>query len=283
VVRYYDYFVNKAKLSKRYAWVKELTTDLNKILEKEDKEAVEVINKEDLENIKNNIKRFLKDYIIPEDETLNPKELLTKYSEEIDSLSKFEKDTNVFGFYNAWWVFGEVAKELDYDIFMAEAENVGYKRTKRGENPMPNDLYDLEYAPNTLKTKEIIDAYNKDINILKEQLEELQKDLDATQKKMEDKETEPLKKKVEKLNTDIETQSTKIVQVESEKTQVIEIFKKYYENDALKVEHVERADTELIKHFKNGVLSRYKSDDIVLRTTNLLSILDNIRKEVIWE
>lgn len=24
---------------------------------------------------------------------------------------------------------------------MAEVENIGYKRTKRGEKPMPNDLY----------------------------------------------------------------------------------------------------------------------------------------------
>jgi type I restriction enzyme M protein len=283
VVRYYDYFVNKAKLSKKYAWVKELTTDLNKFLEKEDKEAVEVINKEDLENIKTNIKRFLKDYIIPEDETLNPKELLTKYSEEIDSLSKFEKETNVFGYYNAWWVFGEVTKKLDYDIFMAEAENIGYKRTKRGENPMPNDLYDLEYAPNILKTKEIIDVYNKDINILIEQLDELKKELEVTQNKIEDKGTEILKKKAEKLNTDVEAQTTKIEQVESKKSQIIEIFKKYYEDDTLKTEYAERTDTELVNHFKNGVLSLYKSDDIMLRTTEQLNILDTIRKEVIWE
>ena len=38
-------------------------------------------------------------------------------------------------------VFGEVAKELKYKIFMAEVENIGYKRTKRGEKPMPNELY----------------------------------------------------------------------------------------------------------------------------------------------
>lgn len=283
VVRYYDYFVNEAKLSKKYAWVKELTTDVNKLLENEDKEAVEVINQEDLEHIKTNIKRFLKGYITPEDEALNPKELLTKYSEEIDSLSKFEKETNIFGFYNAWWVFGEVAKEMDYDIFMAEAENVGYKRTKRGEKPMPNDLYDLEYAPNTLNTKEIIDNYDKDINILEEQLDELKKELEATNQKIEGKESEALRKKAEKLNTDIESQTAKIKQVELEKSQVIEIFNKYYENDALKTEYVERTDIELINHFKNGVLSRYKSDDIVIRTTNLLTILDNIRKEVIWE
>ena len=34
-----------------------------------------------------------------------------------------------------------MAKELNYKIFMAEVENVGYKRTKRGEKSMPNELY----------------------------------------------------------------------------------------------------------------------------------------------
>ncbi|MDZ7935156.1 MAG: hypothetical protein U5M51_09370 [Emticicia sp.] len=50
---------------------------------------------------------------------------------------------------------------MDYDIFMAEAENVGYKRTKRGENPMPNDLYDIEYAPTNLDTKEHCQSITK--------------------------------------------------------------------------------------------------------------------------
>jgi type I restriction enzyme M protein len=225
----------------------------------------------------------LKDYLTPEDEVLNPKELLTKYSEEIDSLSKFEKETNVFGFYNAWWVFGEVAKEMDYDIFMAEAENVGYKRTKRGENPMPNDLYDIEYAPNTLNTKQILEGYDRDIKILKEQLADLKTELEAVNKKIDGKETEAPKKKAEKLNADIEAQNKKIEQIETEKTQVIEVFKKYYETDKLKIEFAERTNKELISYFKNGVLSRYKSDDIVLRSSELLTILDNIRKDVIWE
>lgn len=283
VVRYHDFFVNKAKLSKKFAWVKELTTDLNKLLEKEDKEAVEAINNEDLKHISKNIIRFLKDYITPEDEALNPKELLTKYSEEIDSLSKFEKETNVFGFYNAWWVFGEVAKETDYDIFMAEAENVGYKRTKRGENPMPNELYDIEYAPNTIDTKKILEGYDRDIKILKEQLTELKTELEAINDKINGKETEALKKKAEKFNAEIETKNTKIEQTETEKAQVVEIFKKYYEAEKLKAEFHERTDNELISHFKNGVLSHYKSDDIVLRTSESLTILDSIRRDVVWE
>lgn len=212
VVRYYDYFVNDAKLSKKFVWVKELTTDINELLEREDQEAIEVINKEDIKHINENIKRFLKDYITPEDEMFNPKELLTKYSEEIDSLSKIEKETNVFGFCNAWWVFGEVAKEkeMNYNIFMAEAENVGYKRTKRGENPMPNDLYDIEYAPNSINTKEIILGYDHDIRILKEQLAELKTELEEVNKKMDGKENEKLKKKVEKHNADIDTLTAKI-------------------------------------------------------------------------
>jgi len=34
---------------------------------------------------------------------------------------------------NSWWVFGEVSKHFDYSIFYAQAENIGYKRTKRRE------------------------------------------------------------------------------------------------------------------------------------------------------
>ncbi|MFK3865232.1 N-6 DNA methylase [Pseudoalteromonas rhizosphaerae] len=266
VIDYVKYFLKGDKLNKK--WAKDVVAD---------------IEKENFENIKINIQRFLKDYLTPEDEVLEVKPLLEKYSEEIDSVSKFEKETDVFGFYNAWWVFGEVAKELDYEIFMAEAENVGYKRTKRGENPMPNDLFDLEYAPYQLDTKGIIDSYDKNLKILKDLLDESKKELEAIEKKIKDKETEALKKKAEKLTVDIEAQKEKIEGVEAEKAQVVEILETYYESDKLKAEYSERTDADLINHFKNGVLSRYKSDDIVLRATELLTILDSIRKDVIWE
>ena len=91
------------------------------------------------------LKRYLKNYWEEEDEKLNIKEILEKYVDEIKDLAKFDKD--LLGVLtteyreNTWWVFGEVAKELNYKIFMAEVENVGYKRTKRGEKPMPNELY----------------------------------------------------------------------------------------------------------------------------------------------
>jgi type I restriction enzyme M protein len=148
---------------------------------------------------------------------------------------------------------------------------------------MPNELYDIEYAPNTIETKQILEDYDQDIKILKEQLAEMKTKLETVNKKLDGKETEALKKKSEKLTADIENQNLKIEQVETEKAHVLEIFKKYYESDSLKSEFTERTDTELINHFKNGVLSRYKSDDIVLRTSELQTILDNIRKDVVWE
>lgn len=86
--------------------------------------------------------RMLKDYIEESDETLSAHELVEKYCDELKELCKYDKDTqDFFGFVNTWWVFGEVAKELNYKIFMAEVENIGYKRTKRGEKPAPNELY----------------------------------------------------------------------------------------------------------------------------------------------
>lgn len=90
------------------------------------------------------LKRMLKNYIQPSDEKLSTKILVEKYASELKELSKYDNDTkDAFGFVNTWWVFGEVARDLNYKIFMAEVDNVGYKRTKRGEKPMPNELYKI--------------------------------------------------------------------------------------------------------------------------------------------
>ncbi len=86
--------------------------------------------------------RMLKDYIEEDDYALTPEQIIEKYSDELKELCKYDNDTkDVFGFVNTWWVFGEVAKKLNFKIFMAEVENIGYKRTKRGEKPATNELY----------------------------------------------------------------------------------------------------------------------------------------------
>lgn len=264
---YKQYFVEDKALNKKWA-----------------KDVVQDIEANNTANILKNISRFLKDYITPEDNDLNIKALLTKYNDEIEKLSKYEKETNVFGFYNAWWVFGEVAKEseIDHCIFMAEAENVGYKRTKRGENPMPNDLYDLEYAPAKLDCKNVTAQYDHDIKHIEDKQADAEQEKVELEKKNGIKENAATQKKIEKLIENIENFSQKITSLKAEKTKVEGILAIYYENDILKEEYTERTDAVLVSYFKNGLLLRYKSDDILLRKTAQLTILDAIRQEVVW-
>lgn len=113
----------------------------------EDKERNKLPSIKDLneKEEKEILARMLKDYIEEDDKKLPPKELIKMYKDELKALCKYDNDTKeVFGFVNTWWVFGEVAKELNYKIFMAEVENIGYKRTKRGEKTMPNELFRID-------------------------------------------------------------------------------------------------------------------------------------------
>ena len=107
-------------------------------------------NKEKLPSIKDLSKaeerkileRLLKYYIEEKDSDLSNEKLIEKYIDELIELCKYDKDTkDEFGFVNTWWVFGEVGKELDYNIFMAETDLIGYKRTIRTEKITENELY----------------------------------------------------------------------------------------------------------------------------------------------
>jgi len=281
VLRYYNFFIKNEKLNKKYAWVKELTTDVNQLLEAEDGSAVDLINSDDQKTILSNIKRFLKDYITADDEELEIKPLLEKYAEEIAELSKYDKETDVFGFYNTWWVFGEVAKEMNYDIFMAEAENVGYKRTKRGEKPMPNDLFDIECAPQRIETKAIVGEYDAKIATKNTDLKTAENKLKLiTDKEKLNKSDKDQKFRLEKIIGKLNSEISKLYE---DKTVIEKCFSKYYENDSLKAEYYERTDNELIANFTTGLLCKYKSKDILLRHDKQIKILDAIRKEVVWE
>lgn len=131
VLDYLKYFVAWQKLNKTWASY-----------------VIDKIENKKIDKIKEDIYYFLKDYIEEDDKKLEIKELLEKYTSEIEALSKFDKSLVwiLVTEYreNEWWVFGEVSKALNYEIFMAEVENVGYKRTKRWEKSMPNELFRLD-------------------------------------------------------------------------------------------------------------------------------------------
>jgi len=101
--------------------------------------SIKELNEKDEKDI---LTRMLKDYFEEDDRKLSAKDFMEKYLDELKELCKYDYDTkDTFGFVNTWWVFGEVANELNYKIFMAEVENIGYKRTKRGLKQMPNELF----------------------------------------------------------------------------------------------------------------------------------------------
>lgn len=108
------------------------------------------------------ILQLLRTLITERDRSLSSNDLIQKYRAQIDEVCKVDNDTrDIFGVVNTWWVFGEVAKELSYPIFMAEAEHVGYKRTKRSEQKRPNDLFrvddDLRVIVDDEKKETILD------------------------------------------------------------------------------------------------------------------------------
>ena len=91
------------------------------------------------------MRRMLKSYITDRDEGLSSRELVQKYRSEIETLCAFDKETqDSFGYVNTWWVFGEVAQRFPYSVLIAEAESIGYKRSKRGEKAARNDLYRVD-------------------------------------------------------------------------------------------------------------------------------------------
>lgn len=80
-----------------------------------------------------------------EDKKMSTKEIILKFKDEINDLSKYDKDTAAtLGFVNTWWVFRKVASESSEMVFLAEVERVGYKRTKRSEKLMHNELYRVD-------------------------------------------------------------------------------------------------------------------------------------------
>ena len=90
------------------------------------------------------IQSLLRTFISEKDKDLTVSELISKYRSDIDLICKIDNGTKqIFGHVNTWWVFGEVAEILSYPIFMAEVDHVGYKRTSRGIQSRPNELFRL--------------------------------------------------------------------------------------------------------------------------------------------
>ena len=217
--------------------------------------------------------KMLKNHISEADNSLTANELIDKYRTELEDLCTIDKDTvDSFGHVNTWWVFGEVASQLNYNVFMAEVDNIGYKRTKRGEKEMPNELFDIEYAPQNIDVSEVEKDYNDQISSIVASI--------STEKTKKGKEKKPEKAaQIEQKIVDLEN---KKASTESELEDIKVFISTYYKNGVLKEEYQERTDSRLIGEFRSGRLQKYRSEAVALHTNTYNTILDYMR-DIDWE
>lgn len=276
---------NWEKFGKEWASLKTKVENYLKIyLEGGDKNKFPSIKGHTEKEIRINIEKYLKFHIVKDDKVLSIENLLNKYQKEIYETGKYDKDlVEQFGYYNNWWVFDQISNVLDYKIFMAEVENVGYKRTKRGEKSTINDLYDEEIAPLFIPKESILDEYDEkmQIHIAAKELLEANIKIEKTKKEKGNE------KKVKKWKDELEWELKEIKKLTSDRKEIETIINQYYAKGkekqwVLKDSYAERIDVKLLNHFRGGLLSPYISSDVLLREKNIIKILDQFRKEVLW-
>lgn len=104
------------------------------------------------------LKKLIQDNYDENDSGLVLNELKKKYEDDI-KLADLE-----------WWAFSQISKETDYPIFMAHADEIGYKRGARREEERPNQLFQTketedgrEIVIDIENPKTILDYLRRDI------------------------------------------------------------------------------------------------------------------------
>lgn len=233
--------------------------------------------------IRENLSRFLKIKLDKEDEKTDVKALIEEHLDAIEETATIDKDAaEIFGYVNVTWVFGEVAGKCDYPIFMAEAENVGYKRSKRGEHPQPNDLFDVEVAPNKINFSEVWEQYEAQIEELTDKFKKANEQLAALNVK--DKKTKSGEKSIDQLEIQINRIAEQLSALKAESAYIREELPKYYDGKGnLREEYSSRTDSKLLNLFSLDRLMKYRSDYVLIREAKHRTILDHMRLTGIWQ
>ncbi|MDP3013443.1 MAG: N-6 DNA methylase, partial [Candidatus Subteraquimicrobiales bacterium] len=266
-----------SKYSNEYQKLKTRAENYTKVyLKGEEKKKFPSIKDDTDKNIRDNVSRFLKRSLSKEDSSISIKDLLHKHNDELTALCNIDSDTkDIFGFVNTSWVFGEIAKEISYPIFIAEAENIGYKRSKRGEKTQPNELFDLEIAPSKIDVQKVAKQYEQELT-----------DLSAKKASLEDelKKNEKNDKKKVQILARIKNLERQIAEVQQQSARVSAALKKYYDRTGnLLDKYVTRLDAELLGVFQLQRMDAYRSNYVLVRHSDHRTILDFLRKAQAWQ
>lgn len=264
------------KHSNEYSKLKTRAENYVKVyIEGEDKKKFPSIKTDTDDDTRNNLAAFLQIEFSDEENKLEIELLVEKYRTQIEEAAKIDKDiADVFGHVNTTWVFRETAKELRLSVFMAEAENIGYKRTKRGEKWQPNDLFDLEIAPDSIEIAKVGKLYEDTKEDLRIRISEVEKEL--------------AKEKLDKIKKGIygrrlQRLKTELTETETEESRVLAALETYYDASGnLLEEYITRLDAELNAVFLLPRMERFKSEYVLIRRTDHQTVLDNLRGAKLW-
>ncbi len=265
-----------AKHSNEYSKLKTRAENYIKVyIEGEDKKKFPSIKTDTVEGTRNTLAAFLQIEFSDEENKLEIKRLVEKHRIQIEEIARIDKDiADVFGRVNTTWVFREAAKELRLSVFMAEAENIGYKRTKRGEKWQPNDLFDLEIAPESIEIAKVVKLYEDTKEDLQIRIAEVEREL--------------AKEKLDKIKKGIygrrlQRLKTELTETETEETRVLAALAHFYDAGGnLLAEYKTRLDAELKAVFLLPRMERFKSEYVLIRQTDHQNILDNLRAAKLW-
>ena len=137
---------------------------------------------------------------------------------------------------------------------------------------MPNELYELEYAPFKLDVAAVEKDYSDRIAAITDSISS------ETRRKAKEKKADKIAQ-FEEIISDLENQREAL---EAELTEVKEFISVYYDANELKEEYAERTDAALIYEFHSGRLKKYRSEAIALHEETYNTVLDYMR-DIDWE
>ncbi|MBA4312216.1 MAG: SAM-dependent DNA methyltransferase [Chlorobiaceae bacterium] len=110
----------------------EYKEEFTKLKKEFDKVRKQKRKKNEKESYLKLLKQYLRTLYNSEDDEISVADLEEKYLDDIDQI-----DCD-------WWVFSKISEDFNYSIFMAHAEEVGYKRGANKEEIRPNELFNAK-------------------------------------------------------------------------------------------------------------------------------------------
>lgn len=247
-------------------------------LEGEPRSRFPSIRDDEEADVRSNLGAFLQIEFSDEENRQPLRDVLVSYRLLIAETAETDTEASgPFGLVNSRWVFQEVSKTMGGAIYAAQAEHVGYKRTKRGVRLQPNDLFHREVAPSQIDIAAVRQAFSAEIDRLQAALASLQarREEPSSTRRSRENEIARLEARVAQLEGDVQ-------QLQETRDATDAILRRSYEEGVLTPAYADRTDEQLLEVFNHPLLARWRSDHVIVSRSTKLTILEEMRTRNLW-